>query len=135
MSGPTTVNVATHLAALAGQDPDRLAVVFPRFRGNERVSEQTLTYGELDRLSGWLARGLDEIGIRRAVRTVLMVTPSLDFFALTFALFKVGAVPVLIDPGMGIRNLGRCLAEGHATGGRHLHVVRLLQPDAGRWQR
>ena len=33
--------------------------------------------------------------------------PWLDFFALTFALFKVGAVPVLIDPGMGVRNLGR----------------------------
>ena len=40
-----------------------------------------------------------------------MVPPSPDFFALTFALFKVGAVPVLIDPGMGVQNLGKCLAE------------------------
>ena len=40
-----------------------------------------------------------------------MVPPSLEFFALTFALFKAGAVPVLIDPGMGVKNLGRCLAE------------------------
>ena len=40
-----------------------------------------------------------------------MVQPSLEFFALTFALFKAGAVPVLIDPGMGVKNLGRCLAE------------------------
>ena len=28
-----------------------------------------------------------------------MVPPGPEFFALTFALFKVGAVPVLIDPG------------------------------------
>jgi acyl-CoA synthetase (AMP-forming)/AMP-acid ligase II len=45
------------------------------------------------------------------MRTVVMVPPSLEFFALTFALFKVGAVPVLIDPGMGVKNLGRCIAE------------------------
>jgi acyl-CoA synthetase (AMP-forming)/AMP-acid ligase II len=45
------------------------------------------------------------------MRTVLMVPPSLDFFALTFALFKIGAVPVIVDPGMGIRNLGKCLSD------------------------
>jgi acyl-CoA synthetase (AMP-forming)/AMP-acid ligase II len=47
----------------------------------------------------------------RGVRTVLMVKPSLEFFALTFGLFKAGAIPVLIDPGMGIKNLGQCLPD------------------------
>ncbi len=42
---------------------------------------------------------------------MVMVPPSLEFFAVTFALFKIGAVPVLIDPGMGVKNLGRCIAE------------------------
>src|SRR5436309_57697 len=106
MAPDPTVNVATHLAAVAAREPDRPAVHMPH-RGGYR----TLTFAELDRLSGELARGLEMIGIGRGVRTVLMVAPSLDFFALTFALFKVGAVPVLIDPGMGIRNLGKCLAE------------------------
>ena len=36
-----------------------------------------------------------------------MVPPCLEFLELTFALFKLGAVLVLIDPGMGVRNLGR----------------------------
>jgi acyl-CoA synthetase (AMP-forming)/AMP-acid ligase II len=40
-----------------------------------------------------------------------MVTPGLEFFALTFALFKAGAVVVLIDPGMGVKSLGVCLRE------------------------
>src|SRR5262245_14878190 len=106
----TTVNVATHLVARAAVEPDRAAVHMPR-----RSGYVSLTFAELDRLSGQLACGLDEIGMRRGVRTVLMVTPSLDFFALTFALFKVGAVPVLIDPGMGVRNLGKCLAEAKPT--------------------
>ena len=106
MTVSPTVNVATHLAARAAAEPDRPAIHMPR-----RGTYETITFAQLDLLSGHLARGLDHVGIRRGVRTVLMVRPSLDFFALTFALFKVGAVPVLIDPGMGIRNLGQCLAE------------------------
>jgi acyl-coenzyme A synthetase/AMP-(fatty) acid ligase len=39
-----------------------------------------------------------------------MVKPSADFICLTFALFKIGAPVILIDPGMGYRNLLRCIA-------------------------
>jgi acyl-CoA synthetase (AMP-forming)/AMP-acid ligase II len=125
----STVNVATYLTALAAREPDRPAVHMPH-RGGFR----TLTFAELDRLSGELARGMEAVGIRRGVRTVLMVSPSLDFFALTFALFKLGAVPVLIDPGMGIRNLGKCLAEARPEafiGIPKAHVARRLL----RWAR
>src|SRR5262249_24056228 len=65
----------------------------------------------------------------RGVRTVLMVKPSLEFFALTFALFKIGAVPVFVDPGMGIRHLGRCLHEAEPEafiGIPRAHLARLL---------
>src|SRR5262245_25192861 len=110
MSSTSAVNVANHLAALAACEPDRAAVIVPRQRG-DRFETNQLTFSELDLLSGQLARGLAEIGIRRGVRTALMVRPSFDFFTLTFALLKVGAVPVMIDPGMGIRNLGKCLGE------------------------
>ncbi|MDP6935614.1 MAG: fatty acid CoA ligase family protein, partial [Myxococcota bacterium] len=40
-----------------------------------------------------------------------MVSPGLDLFAVTFALFKVGAVPVMVDPGIGLANMKTCLAE------------------------
>ena len=50
-------------------------------------------------------------GSRRGTRAVVMVRPGLDFFALVFALFKAGVVPVLIDPGIGLRNLGQCCRE------------------------
>jgi len=58
-----------------------------------------------------------------------MVTPSLEFFALTFALFKVGAPIVLIDPGMGMKNLGICLAEAAPEafiGVPKAHLARIL---------
>src|SRR5439155_21325589 len=83
----------------------------------------------LDAESDRLADGLRQVGIGRGVRTVLMVPPSLEFYALTFALFKAGAVVVLIDPGMGIRNLGVCLREAEPQafiGVPRAHLARTL---------
>src|SRR5579871_4173405 len=125
-----TVNVATHLPALARTHPDMLAVLCPQ--GRDSAGKQMYarwTFKQLDQQSDSLAWGLDRLGVRRGLRTVLMVNPSLEFFALTFALFKIGAVPVLVDPGMGVRNLGRCLAEAEPEafiGIPKAHIARLV---------
>ena len=42
---------------------------------------------------------------------MLMVRPGLDFFSLIFAVFKAGVVPVVIDPGIGLRGLAHCCAQ------------------------
>ncbi len=130
MSESSFVNIASHLPAMAQRQPDRLAVVFPEGRDRQgRVSYTHVTFRQLDEESDCIAHGLTSVGITRGVRTVLMVKPSLDFFALTFALFKVGAVPVLVDPGMGVRNLGPCLAEAepHAfVGIPKAHAARIV---------
>jgi acyl-CoA synthetase (AMP-forming)/AMP-acid ligase II len=58
-----------------------------------------------------------------------MVPPSIEFYSLTFALFKLGCVVVLIDPGMGVKNLGVCLAEAEPEafiGVSKAHIARLL---------
>ena len=112
----------SHLPRMAKLQPDTTAIIFPK--GNQR-----LTFQELDRLSDRICHGLIRAGISRGVRTVLMVTPSPEFFALTFALFKVGAVPVLVDPGMGIKNLKKCLTEAQPSafiGIPKAQVARLL---------
>ncbi|MGE5755608.1 MAG: AMP-binding protein, partial [Planctomycetaceae bacterium] len=97
---------------MARRRPHGLAVVCPAgYDRAGRARHTHWTFRQLDRESDALARGLERLGIGRGVRTVLMVKPSLELFALSFALFKAGAVPVLIDPGMGIKNLERCLAE------------------------
>src|SRR5690606_3003690 len=75
------------------------------------------------------ARRLHAAGIRPGTRTVLMVTPGIEFFVLTFALFKAGAVPVLVDPGMGIKNLKECLAEAEPeafVGITKAHAARVI---------
>jgi len=122
MQESTFVNIAAHLPEMAKRQPDTTAIIFPR-------EQRRMSFAELDRLSDGIARGLIGAGICSGVRTVLMVTPSPEFFALTFALFKVGAVPVLIDPGLGIKNLKKCFAEAepHAfIGIPKAHLARLL---------
>lgn len=60
-----------------------------------------------------------------------MVRQGFDFIALVFGLFKIGAVPVLIDPGMGIARLLDCIrtVKLDAFVGIPLaHVVRSLRP-------
>jgi hypothetical protein len=70
-----------------------------------------LSYAQLDVRSDAIAAGLARHGIGRGIRTVVMVRPSPEFFLLMFALFKAGAVPVLVDPGIDRRALKQCLDE------------------------
>src|SRR5437016_1627909 len=98
-------NVAAHLPDIARAHPHRPAVVCPVGRDRwGRVTYSHYTFQQLDEASDYLARMLESFGIKRGTRTVLMVPPSLEFFALTFALFKLSTVLVLVDPGMGVRN-------------------------------
>ena len=110
-------NIAGRLTDAAATTPFQRAVVFPAGRDAAgRATYSQLTFQQLDRESDRLARGLQRLGVRRGTRMVLMVRPSLEFIALTFALFKTGATVVLIDPGMGRSNLFKCLAEVEPEG-------------------
>ena len=123
-------NIAVHLAEMARLQPSRAAVICADGRDAQgAVAYAQLSFAELEEASNLLALALDGAGIRRGMRTALMVPPGLDFFALTFALFKAGAVPVLIDPGIGVRSLGGCLAHALPEafiGVPKAHAARML---------
>jgi len=106
-----TCNIASALISQAENQGDNTAIHYPTGKRRNHVSYESVSYSELNDLSDDYARGLIEYGIGRGIRTALMLTPGLDFFAMFFALFKAGAVPVLIDPGIGIKPLKTCLAE------------------------
>ncbi len=108
-------NLCRHLMQASHAFPEQLAVAVQRASGSffsaKTLSYQELNFAELNRQSDKLAYGLNAYGITRGMKAVLMVTPSLDFFTLTFALFKAGIVPILVDPGMGVKNLKQCFIE------------------------
>lgn len=112
-----SANIARHLPLMAARQPDHPALKIPRGRtADGRIDYLVLTFAELDReVDAWCHR-LTQTGVRRGDRTLLMVRQGLPLIAVAFALFKVGAIPVIIDPGMGLRNF--------------LHCVRRSQPRA-----
>ena len=92
------------------------------------VYEEVL-FGELEDRTNRMAQGFIQSGVQVGDRIALLVPPGIDFVACVFALFKSGATVILIDPGMGRRNMVRCLAQSTPVGmvGIPLaHVARFL---------
>jgi acyl-CoA synthetase (AMP-forming)/AMP-acid ligase II len=122
-----TCNIAAGLIEQAQRQADAIAIHYPVGKHGDDVQYDSTSYAGLNDLSDEYARGLIEYGIGRGVRTALMLTPGLDFFAMFFALFKAGAIPVLIDPGIGIKPLKTCLAEAQPDafiGVTKAHIAR-----------
>ena len=107
-----SANIARHLPLMAARQPGHPAVKIPRGRTRTGdIDYLTLTYAELTaEVDAWGAR-LAASGTRSGDRTLVMVRQGLPLIAATFALFKLGAVPVVIDPGMGLRNFLACVAR------------------------
>lgn len=103
------VNVARYLPLAAEQEPERCAVRVPRTRRENTILYDSRTFSELNEQSDALAHMLVDAGIERGMRTLLMVKPGMDLILMVFAMFKVGAVPVVIDPGMGLKSFRDCV--------------------------
>jgi acyl-CoA synthetase (AMP-forming)/AMP-acid ligase II len=118
-------NIAAYLTAIAQAQPDRIALAVQQTDNSFRE----YSCQDLEKLTNRIVEVLPKVGIHKGTRTVVMVTPGLDFFAIVFALFRIGAVLVAVDPGMGIKNLKQCLAEAEPQafiGNRKAHLARIL---------
>lgn len=106
-------NIAASLPRMATERGDQVAMRCPGSVGPDGFAsyDVVLTYKQLEDRSNAIAAGLATLGIVRGTRTVVMVRPSPEFFLLMFALFKAGAVPVLVDPGIARSALKHCLDE------------------------
>ena len=130
----TTANLSHHLQHAAVESPNSLAVAVQQFQRQgfslaKTLRYQEINFSELNTQSDKIAFALNHYGIERGMKAVLMVTPSIDFFALTFALFKAGIVPILVDPGMGVKNLKQCFSESAPDafiGMPKAHIARQL---------
>jgi len=118
-------NISALIFNLSRSMPDRTAIVH---------GEKTYTFLQLEEEVSALAGGFRELGINRGDRVSLMIPPSFEFVAASFALFRCGAVIVFIDPGIGFANMGKCL-DGSTpkvfVGITKAHIGRVL----GGWAR
>jgi len=117
LASTTSLNVAERLREIARRIPDELAIAEAAGRNADgRWTYRRVTFRELDRDTDRLAAGLVDLGVHTGTRLALFVPMGIDFISLVFALFKAGAVVVLIDPGMGPRQLMDCLDEVQPQG-------------------
>jgi len=122
-------NISAYIDHQAAERPHQRAVVFPESRERSgRYHYSQLTYAQLKQLIDAYANGFHRMGLARGDRVSVFLKPSLDFPAVTFALFKVGAVPVFIDPGMGRKQALSCVQRMKPRALVAIPVLHALRP-------
>lgn len=94
-------NITDYLFDFAKSNPDKPALLHP----------QRITFSELCKTIDYYAAGFQRNGILKGTKTIVLIKPGVDLFAATYALLRIGAVPVLIDPGMGNKNMSEALSQ------------------------
>jgi len=122
------MNVGMRLSEVAAEMPDAMAVAVPGKRPATGVRPyHQVSFAQLEEDSNKLAAGFQAMGIPVGSRLVLAVPPSIEFVTLVFAMLKAGMVMVLVDPGMGRRNLLRCLEEVQPAGFVGIPLVQAVR--------
>jgi acyl-coenzyme A synthetase/AMP-(fatty) acid ligase len=69
------------------------------------IHPQRISFSELCHTIDCYAVGFQRNGIKKGTKTIVLIKPGLELFASVYALLRIGAIPVMIDPGMGIKNM------------------------------
>ncbi|KAI1622611.1 fatty-acyl-CoA synthase [Exophiala viscosa] len=83
--------VGENFARIVSAHGDRNAVI-------SRHQNKRLTYSQLDLDSNALARGLQSLGVKKGDRVCVSLGNNLEFATITYALFKLGAILVPLNP-------------------------------------
>ncbi|MEK9633575.1 MAG: AMP-binding protein, partial [Opitutae bacterium] len=97
-------NIASHLEEASLLLPDQKAILSAKANGFPEKS-----FSELYQDVKTTASFLKSKGVGRGDKTLLFVRSGYELIVLAFALFFLGAVPIVIDPGMGLKSLLRCI--------------------------
>lgn len=107
--GPTAVGTSTRpwagMTEMARRRPDALAVAAVR----DGRAAHSVTFGQLDTDVEHVALALRAGGVRPGDRVGLLVEPGVDLTVAAYASWRVGAVIVVADAGLGLAGLGRAL--------------------------
>lgn len=90
--------ISENFARIVSQHGDRPAVI-------SRAQAQRSTYRKLDEESNVLARGLQSLGVKKGDRVCVSLGNNLEFATLTYALFKLGAILVPLNPAFTAKQI------------------------------
>jgi len=108
-------SIATYLTLSAQKYPQTPAIVC----GARVPTFPALSFSQLDQTVNQACEELFHAGIKKGDKTLLFVNPGPGLIIWAFALFRVGAIPVVIDPGMGVKSFLNSIkrTEPHAMVG------------------
>ncbi|MHB9140135.1 MAG: fatty acid CoA ligase family protein [Victivallaceae bacterium] len=105
-------NISRLLTEAAGKYEAREALFAPCGRNPDGSFQYSvLTFRQLENLTNAYALAFSRSGITKGTRVLMLLKPGLEFAAAVFAVYKTGAAPILIDPGMGVKNLLGCIRQ------------------------
>ncbi|KZN90968.1 putative acyl-CoA synthetase YngI [Penicillium chrysogenum] len=100
--------IGEHFAKIVAECGDRTAVV-------SRHQNDRATYASLDTRSNSLARGLESLGVGKGERVGVMLGNSMEYAVATYALFKLGAVLVPLNPSFNTAQVIAALGHLEAS--------------------
>ncbi len=75
--------------------------------------QASCTFAELQSDVIATAAGLVDLGVALGDRIAMLVPPGIDLAVCIFAAWRIGAVVVLVDAGLGLRGMGRAMASAN----------------------
>ena len=102
-------NLVKHLENNAKEFPSETAII------SDSKPNLKKSFGELHKDVICCSSYFKKRGVQKKDRTLLMVRPGYELIVCCFALFYIGAIPIIIDPGMGIKSLLKCIRKSNAT--------------------
>ncbi|AXH98165.1 alpha/beta fold hydrolase [Ornithinimicrobium avium] len=133
LTGPEDVDGGSGIGA--GTDVARVPVRVDVGRPEEPAvvemgdGRRSVTFAELAGRVDDVARGLAARGVQQGDRVAVLVPPGIELTTLVYALWRLGAVVVVADAGLGLGRLGSALRSAgprHVVGiGRALALARL----------
>jgi benzoate-CoA ligase family protein len=106
---PDRLNIDDHLLRqrLTEGNGDRVAL---------RLDDRDVTYGEVDRAASGFASLLRDDGVEAGDRVLLIMPDGPEYVAALFGVLRLGAVGLLLNPGLTTGDLGAIAGLARATG-------------------
>ena len=99
-----------------------------------RMDDGVVTYAEVDARASGFARLLLDHGVSAGDRVLIVLPDSVDFVAALFGVFRIGAVVVMLNPGLTTEAMG-AVVDGSRAAAAVVHRQHLVhfRDSVGKW--
>jgi acyl-CoA synthetase (AMP-forming)/AMP-acid ligase II len=80
-----------------------------------RLDDRVVTFAELDRRASAYAAALDDAGVGSGDRVLIVANDGVEFPAALFGIMRIGAVVVMLNPGLTLDAMGAVVDNSRAA--------------------